>query len=217
MLLDFLFPNRCANCMAIIDGRAIICQSCYPQIDFTHFQLDDGNILYQKSKLSFPLEYAASLMYFDKEGLSQKILHQLKYGQRESIGEALAKWTVDKINYKKDFKFDLITTVPLHSKKQKKRGYNQLYKFGNYISASWNIPIDHNLLKRNTSGKSQASKRKSERQTSGSQFSLVKEIQQQHILILDDVFTTGNTMNSVAWELLKSGNNKVSILVMAMD
>ena len=216
MLLDLLFPNRCLHCNRIISGEEIVCELCLGQINFTHHQFEENNILKERCKLLFPLEKAFALMQFEKEGLSQKIIHSLKYGNREKVGKILAEWTSERLNFENE-KIDLIATVPLHPKKQRKRGYNQLHWFADTLSKNFEIPVNHQLLKRNFSDKSQATKDKIHRSETVNLFSLNKEISGKNILLIDDVLTTGNTLSSIAWEILKSGNNKVSVLVMAID
>ena len=84
------------------------------------------------------------------------------------------------------------------------------------MSDKWRIPFRDDLLQRNTYHKAQATKDKMHREEMHYDFSLVEKIENQHVLLIDDVFTTGNTMSAIAWEILKY-NNKVSILVMAME
>lgn len=216
IILDLLFPNRCLECNVIIAHNELVCGLCYYQIHFTHHQFSKKNLLLEKCKLLFPVKNAFALMHFEEESLCQKIIHQLKYGQREKIGKILAYWTLEKINLE-NFSADLIITIPLHRRKLKERGYNQLHIFANMLSENLQIPCNHDLIKRNFYKKAQAKKDRDERVFKENLFSITQKIENQHILIIDDVFTTGNTMSAVAWEILKSGNNKVSILVMAMD
>ena len=108
-------------------------------------------------------------------------------------------------------------TVPLHQKKLKERGYNQLHLFANTLSETLQIPCDHHLIKRNFYKKAQAKKNRHQRIFNENLFSITKKITNQHVLLIDDVFTTGNTMSAVAWEILKAGDNNVSVFVMAMD
>lgn len=216
MILDILFPNRCINCNRIIDGNLIVCNLCFEQVHFTHFNYSEENKLKEKCKLLFPVENAFSLMQFGNKNLSRKIIHELKYRSREKTGEILAGWVGERLDFK-DNRPDLLVSVPLHPKKQKERGYNQLHLFTKTLSEHYEIPFDHDLFKRNHYSKAQALKDKKHRLETENTFSLIKEISDQHILLIDDVFTTGNTLSAIAWEILKTGNNKVSILVMAVD
>lgn len=216
MILNLLFPNRCLECNRIITQNEVVCELCFDQIHFTHYQFNKTNLLSEKCKLLFPIETASALMQFEEESLSQKIIHQLKYGNRENIGKTLAEWTLEQMGFQ-DFNPDFIVTIPLHPRKLRERGYNQLHLFANTLSEKLQIPCDHYLIKRNFYKKAQAKKGRDERVFKENLFSITKQLENQHILIIDDVFTTGNTMSAVAWEILKSGNNKVSVLVMAVD
>nr|WP_317040115.1 MULTISPECIES: phosphoribosyltransferase family protein [unclassified Chryseobacterium] len=155
-------------------------------------------------------------MQFEKENLSRKIIHELKYKSREKAGKILAEWTTDRLDFKNQ-KPDMLVSVPLHPKKLKERGYNQLHLFTETLSRFYEIPFSHDLIKRNNYSKAQALKDKKHRLESQNTFSIAKNISGKHILLVDDVFTTGNTIASIAWEILKTGDNKVSVLVMAMD
>lgn len=216
-LTDLLFPNRCLECNRIIDSSEIVCELCFDQIHFTHHEFGTINILTEKCQLLFPVENTFALMQFESDFLSQKIIHQLKYAGRKKIGKIVANWTLDKINFG-NCSPDLLVTVPLHPRKLKERGYNQLHLFADTLSQNINIACDHELIKRNFYKKAQAKKKRDQRTFNENLFSITREISDQHILLIDDVFTTGNTMSAVAWQILKSGNNnKVSILVIAMD
>lgn len=215
-LLELLFPNRCLECTRVISGKTAICQSCFDQIPFTHHQYGASNDLTQKCRLLFPVEHALALMHFEKENASQKLIHQLKYGGREKLGLLLAKWVNDAFDFTSDTP-DLFATVPLHPRKQRQRGYNQLHIFGNELSRLYEIPCDHGLIKRNIYKKAQALQTQAQRDFTEELFSVTKPLQNHHVLLIDDVFTTGNTMSAVAWQILQSGNNRVSVLVLAMD
>lgn len=215
-LVDLLFPNRCLECNRIIPVTELVCGNCFAQINFSHHDFAQTNILKEKCKLLFPVENAFALMVFEKESVSRRIIHQLKYGSREKVGLVLAKWVIENLDFHEK-RPDLLVTVPLHPKKEKERGYNQLHLFADKLSEKWKIPCDHSLIRRNFYKKAQAKKNKEERVEIENLFSLTNNISGKHILLIDDVFTTGNTMSSVAWEILKNQDNKVSILVMALD
>ncbi|MDQ0592948.1 competence protein ComFC [Chryseobacterium ginsenosidimutans] len=216
MILDIFFPNRCLDCNRIIDGNLLVCNLCFEQIHFTHHNYFDDNFIKEKCKLLFPVENTFALMQFEKENLSRKIIHDLKYKSRENVGKIVADWTTERLDFKNE-KPDLLVSVPLHPKKLKERGYNQLHLFTETLSEFYSIPFDHELIKRNHYSKAQALKDKQHRLETQHTFSITKNISGKHILLIDDVFTTGNTIASIAWEILKAGDNKVSVLVMAID
>lgn len=214
--VDLLFPNRCLDCSRIIHQSEVVCAACFDQIYFTHYHFDQNNLLKERCQLLFPVESAIALMQFEDESLSRKIIHQLKYGGRPKVGKTLAHWVLEKTNLK-ELQPDLLVTVPLHRRKLRERGYNQLHLFADTLSADLGIPCDHSLIKRNFYKKAQAKKNKAQRDKSKNPFSITKEIKGKHILVIDDVFTTGKTMSDVVWEILKNPENRVSVLVMAMD
>jgi ComF family protein len=154
-------------------------------------------------------------MNFEQGNLAQKIIHQLKYADKEYFGKHIAQWTFDRLEFLQ--KPDLLVSVPLHPKKQKKRGYNQLHLFAKTLSEHYGIPLENDLLKRNFYNQAQAKKDRNHRTEVDRLFSVTQKIENQHILLVDDVLTTGNTLSAIAWEFLKNSNNKISVLVMALD
>jgi competence protein ComFC len=212
---DFFFPDRCVSCNQIIAAKTFVCELCKNQISFCNLEFEAESILKESCKILFPVENAFALMEFQKEGLSRDLLHTLKYKNRENIAEIFAEWTFERLRFKQ--KPDLLISVPLHPQKMKKRGYNQLHLFTETVAKHYQIHYDHNLIKRNYYTKAQALKNKKGRENQEQLFTLQKPIVEKHVLIIDDVFTTGNTMSMMAWEILKNKNNKVSVLIMAHD
>ena len=214
MFLDVLFPNRCLECDDVISKDEIVCVKCLDKIHFTHWDFGE-NLLKQKAQFLFPVENAFSLMFFDKKGLSREILHQLKYRNQERVGGILADWVAERMEITE--KPDLLINIPLHPKKLKERGYNQLHLFTEKLAEYYEIPFRHDLLERESYHKAQAQKNKADRGETKYHFSLSENIENKHILLIDDIYTTGNTMSAAAWEILKHKGNKLSILVMAME
>ena len=214
MFLDVLFPNRCLECDEIISKNEIVCVKCLDKIHFTHWDFGE-NLLKQKAQFLFPVENAFSLMFFDKKGLSREILHQLKYRNQERVGGILADWVTERMEIIE--KPDLLINIPLHPKKLKERGYNQLHLFTEKLAEYYEIPFRHDLLQRESYHKAQAQKNKADRGETKYQFSLSEIVENKHVLLIDDIYTTGNTMSAAAWEILKYKGNKLSILVMAME
>lgn len=216
MILDLLFPNRCLHCNRIIEADLLVCNLCFGYIQFTHYDYSQNNPVKEQCKLFFPVENAYALIRFEKDSLNQKIIHELKYRNREITGKTLAEWTTERLDFK-DQKPDLLANVPLHPKKMRERGYNQLHLYTEILSKYYEIPFDHQLLKRNYYSKAQALKDKKNRLENTNTFSITQPVTGKHILLIDDVFTTGTTVSSIAWDILNAGDNKVSVLVMAMD
>jgi len=197
MILDLLFPNRCIHCNRMIDAELLVCDLCFDQIHFTHYNYFENNPIREKCSLLFPVENTFALIQFEKENLSRKLIHELKYKGREKVGKILAEWTTEVVDFK-NRKPDLLVSVPLHPKKLRERGYNQLHLFTETLSEFYRIPFDHQLIKRNHYSKAQALKDKKHRLETVNTFSLTQPVSGQHILLIDDVFTTGNTISSIA-------------------
>lgn len=215
MFLDVIFPNRCLSCDLIIHKELLICEICTEKLSFTHFSFDQDNLLYIRASLLYPIEKAYALFYFKEGNLAQKLIHGLKYGQQEFIAKHFAQWITERITLEE---VNEIITVPLHPKKLKKRGYNQLTLFGNTLAKAFNLPIDHQFLKRNTHDDAQARKNKLHRENSTTLFSCKSSMSYRHILLVDDVFTTGNTLSTIAWEIKRNNPNySISFLVIAVD
>ena len=216
MFLDLIFPNRCLHCNRITDENAFVCNLCLENLAFYHFNNSQDNFLLSRCNLLFPAENAFALLEFETEGLSRATVHALKYKGREKIGKVLAEWTVNRIDLK-SIKPDLMLAVPLHPRKMKERGYNQLHLYTETLSKLTGIPFNHHLTVRNIYKKSQTLKDKEHRSEGENLFSLVKKLSNKHVLLIDDVFTTGSTMSHFAWEILKDPTNKVSVLIIAVD
>ncbi len=157
MILDLLFPNRCIHCNRMIDAELLVCDLCFDQIHFTHYNYFENNPIREKCSLLFPVENTFALIQFEKENLSRKLIHELKYKGREKVGKILAEWTTEVVDFK-NRKPDLLVSVPLHPKKLRERGYNQLHLFTETLSEFYRIPFDHQLIKRNHYSKAQALK-----------------------------------------------------------
>lgn len=148
------------------------------------------------------------------------MIHNLKYRGHEEVGKILGHWYGSELKNLPHFKnIDCIVAVPLHPKKLKERGYNQVTTFGQALSKELNIPFDENLLIRNIYAKTQSKKNLEERtQIVKPVFDVVFETKHhnKHFLLIDDVITTGSTLESCGRALLKIPGAKISIVTMAM-
>lgn len=220
-LLSLFFPDLCVVCRErLIDGEQHICTDCLLLIPKTNFHLQPDNRLEQFFAGRIPFERAAAFAYFIKGGSLQQIIHELKYKRNPDIGSFMGKLSGDNIKGS-DFisSVDLLVPVPLHPKRQKERGYNQSLKICEGISSVTGIPIDSTTLVRIVNNVSQTKNSRFDRWKNVEDiFSLTDRasFDNRHILLVDDVITTGSTIESCVKEILKSEGSKVSIFAIGM-
>ena len=158
-------------------------------------------------------------MFYRKKGNTQKLIHDLKYKGNEEIGVLFGNWLGEILKENKEFSaIDYIIPVPLHPKKLRERGYNQVTKFGQTVGKHLNITYLENSLIRISSTKTQTFKARFERFNNiDTKFLLTDPsfFDHKNILLIDDVITTGATLEACAKEFLKSKNCTISILTIA--
>ena len=221
-LADLFFPLVCNACKdTLTDNESFLCTNCRHNLPTTNFHLTQDpfvkNVFYGRAKI----ESATALLRFEKKGIVQHLLHQLKYGKNEAIGSFLGDWLGEELKTNREYQaIDVVIPVPLHPKKIKKRGYNQVSKFGQNIATLLNTDFNEDLLIKITNpSKSQARKTRLERWELNNEAFAVKELEKlhnKHILLFDDIITTGNTLEACIIELNKAKNIKISIAAMAI-
>jgi len=219
-LFYLFYPNICANCNEqLLQNEKVICTFCRHDLPLTNFQS------YTKNKVSrifsgrITIEKAYALLFFRKQGVTKNLIHALKYKGNEEVGVFFGNWIGETVAKNKEFStVDFIVPVPIHAKKKKIRGYNQVTKFGECLSMHLKVPLNEDVLIRQSATKTQTLKSRFERfndlesKFSARNTSIFKE---KHILIIDDVITTGATLEACAKELLKTAGIKISILTMS--
>ncbi|WP_397364396.1 ComF family protein [Olleya sp. R77988] len=221
-LTDLFFPEVCNACKSYLsDNEVFLCTNCRHDLPTTNFHLENDsfvkNVFYGRAKI----EAATALLRFEKKGIVQHLLHQLKYGKNENVSAFFGDWLGEELETTNNYNtIDLVIPVPLHPKKLKKRGYNQVTKFGQNIAKSLQVEYNEDLLIKTTNTiKSQASKTRLERwQLNNETFSVrqIDKLNNKHILLVDDIITTGNTLEACILELNKAQNIKISIATMAI-
>jgi len=211
--IDFLFPKFCLGCNVIISKHQnLLCEPCKHSLPCTHWNFDSDNYIYSKLKPYINLYKATSLLRFHNKNETQNLLHQLKYGGQQNLGvlfaEMLAPTFISENNLP-----DSIVPIPIHPKKLKIRGYNQLDVFGNSLAKILNISFNSDVLKRSIHQESQTLKSRKERLIRiKNSFKLNNtDKTSKHILLIDDVCTTGATLIYCANLLLKIPDIKVSV------
>ncbi|MEZ4858523.1 MAG: phosphoribosyltransferase family protein [Flavobacteriaceae bacterium] len=173
------------------------------------------NIFYGR----FPLENATALVMFQKKGSTQEILHNLKYRGQKEIATFFGKWLGAELAQHPNYKeIDMVIPVPLHKRKLKKRGYNQVTGFGIEIAKSLDVPFREDLLVKVSQTETQVFKKRLSRFETDEVFALknAESIINKHILLVDDIVTTGATLEKCATQLLKNKDVKLSIATMAI-
>ncbi len=206
-LVNNIFPQTCEGCHNKLSHDNLLCTDCMYNLPISDHHLIDENKFTDHFLGRVSIEKGAAYLNFRKEGAVQELLHNLKYGGKFFIGEMLGRMSAEHItkeNYLDDI--DLIIPVPLHKTKKSIRGYNQCEAFAKGLSTFTNIPyrIDVLLKIKNTS--SQTSKTRIQRINNVAESFFVSDridLNQSHILLVDDVVTTGATLESCALSLKK--------------
>ncbi len=220
-LVYIFFPDVCLACGGVIEqGEKTICSICKFSFPRTNFHLDKENALAQKFWGRTKVKHAIAYLFFKKAADVQSMLHYLKYKDSPEVGILIGNWYGQEL-LENDFhkSFDVIIPVPLHPKKLKKRGYNQSACFGEGLAEVWKIPHLEHGLEKVTNTTSQTKKSRQERYENMKAGFLVpnpEEIKDKNILIVDDVVTTGATLEACINLLLEKGAKTVSIAAIAI-
>jgi ComF family protein len=220
-LLHLFFPPVCAGCKTVlVANENVICTKCRHEIPLTQNHLNSENEAIKKFYGRIPVEHVSALVYFHKKGIVQELIHCLKYRGQEDIGTVLGEWYAEELISSQLLQtVDTIIPVPLHPKKLRERGYNQVTEFGNALAKKLGIPLNNSILFRQVYSKTQSQKNRLGR-TEGIDtifdVTFNEKDHNQHFLLIDDVITTGATLEVCAKALLKIPGAKISIVCMAM-
>lgn len=222
-LLSLLFPESCYACNgALARGEQYICTGCSIKLPYTDFHIHGAtelNPLQRRFWGKVPVRFAFSYLYFMPKGRVQRLLHRLKYKGAQELGEHLGhRYGSLLSDHQYSQQFDLIVPVPLHKYKLRRRGYNQAECFAKGLAESMSLPYHGKALLRTTDTSTQTSKSRFDRwQNVEEVFQVAKpeQVQNKHILLVDDVLTTGATLEACARALLAAGAAEVSIATIA--
>ncbi|WP_232817798.1 ComF family protein [Winogradskyella tangerina] len=220
-MLNLFFPKVCEACNNVLtDNELVVCLTCRHHLPVTNFHFEESNAVEKTLYGRVKLENATALLHFSKKGIVQQLLHNLKYRGHEQISGFLGKWMASELKSIPSYQnIDVVIPVPLYKIKLRKRGYNQVTKFGKEIAKSLNAEFNEDALIKTKPTKTKVFKGRSSRwQNDGSVFALSENatLKGKHILLVDDIITTGATVEACATELLKIDNVKLSLATMAI-
>jgi ComF family protein len=218
--VGLFFPNVCQSCgIPLFSHETVLCTRCKLHLPYTNFQYTIENPVYQIFYGRFPLYSATSLLFFNKGGMAQHMIHRLKYKRKKEIGTYLGQLLGQQLSKSEYFSdADAILPVPLHPKKEFKRGYNQSLMIAKGMSASMQAKVLDDILFRQIHTSSQTKKSRYGRWENVKNIFSVRQperLQNKHIILVDDVITTGSTLEACAMHLIKIEGIKISVASLA--
>lgn len=220
-LLHIIFPHICDGCGSdLLNIESRLCIRCFASLPETNFEEHPGNPVEKIFWGRIPIVNATAQFYFTKESLMQHLMHQFKYKGNKDLGLQLGRMMGNALKASNRFNnIDALIPLPLFPSKEKKRGYNQATILCEGISEVLNLPVLSNIISRPQHTETQTKKGRIERwRNIEGKFELKEPhgVQNKHLLLVDDVVTTGATLESCGNELLSAGNVKLSIATLCV-
>ena len=219
--LHLLFPHLCAGCGSdILNEETVLCMRCIDAMPETNFENHPNNPVEKIFLGRLPLVGATAQFYFTKESLMQHLMHQFKYKRNKELGLQLGRIMGEQIKKSGRFKADALIPLPLFPAKEKRRGYNQATLLCEGMAKVMNIPVLDKVIIRPQHTETQTKRGRIERwKNMEGKFFLSNPgaIRNKHVLLVDDVVTTGATLEASGYELLKAEGVRLSIATLCVS
>lgn len=216
---SLLYPKLCLTCdNQLIKGEEFLCHICLDDLPYTGYLGMKNNPVKDIFTARVPLEYGAALLHFEKGNKTQKILHELKYRNRPELGNYMGRIIGREIASSLNPQRAAIIPVPIHPSKMRLRGYNQSYHLAEGISEITGIRVVYDLLIRAKKTSTQTRKKRYERwENVSAVFKVKKELLKdfERVMLVDDVVTTGATIESCALSLLEAKKIEIGLITLA--
>lgn len=218
---SLLFPNTCVACQGIlVRGEEQICTQCQHNFPTTQLHVYPNNELQERLGSRVSLKHAMAYLKYTKHSGVQKILQSLKYGQNPQLGVLLGRWYAQELSDSGlGQSFDCLVPVPLHPSKLRSRGYNQSACFAEGLAEILKLPYYPHALRRVKATTTQTAKGKLERWENVAgvfEVATPQHIQKKHVLLVDDVVTTGSTLEACIRAIQSVNGTEVSIAAIAV-
>ena len=223
ILNDFfslLFPTYCLGCTGpLARGENVLCTGCLADLPKTNYHYFTENPVFSKLAGRLPLSFGSAFLKFRKGGMVQRLLHELKYNNHPEIGVRLGQaFGHDLLQRGFQSKFDGIIPVPLHFSRRRQRGYNQSAAFAEGLSEALGIWHDDSISIRQHATSSQTRKSRADRWANVEDMFSIRNasaILDKRILLVDDVITTGATLEACGSHLISAGCRSLGIACIA--
>ena len=212
---SLFFPHHCAGCGTDrLDKQTEICLRCLHRLPLTNFTEQPDNPVEKIFWGRTHVQAATSLFFYSQNSLMQVLLHELKYRGNQALGIQLGSLLGTALKNNSRFQVDVLVPVPLHSSKEKSRGFNQATLICQGMAAVTGLPVCTTLLRKNTERSTQTKKDRAERwenMVDVFEATLPDQSKYKNILLVDDVITTGATLEACGQALLETGKRKLWI------
>jgi len=213
--LHLLFPHVCAGCGSdILSEESTLCMRCVDAMPETNFDIHPNNPIEKKFWGRLKLVGATAQYYFTKESLMQHLMHHFKYKNNKDLGLQLGRMMGESLKKSNRFNVDALIPLPLFPAKEKKRGFNQATILCQGMAEYMNVPVLNDVIIRPQFTETQTKKGRIERWLNMEGKFILKNpsaISDKHIILVDDVVTTGATLEACGTELLKADNVRLSL------
>ena len=220
-ILHFFYPHNCVGCgYPLFNLEKFLCNHCHADLPLTHYEKVDDNPVAKIFSGRLQIEKATSWLFFAKNGLTQNVIHALKYSNNQKIGLAMGKMmaaSLDECGWWNGI--DVLIPLPLNRKKLLMRGYNQAEVLCRGISSFTRIPVEEVAVMRTVFTETQTRKSRIQRWRNVAEvFDLLdySHLQNKHAVLVDDVVTTGATLDACGQVLAKVPGLKLSLLSLAI-
>jgi ComF family protein len=219
--LSLFYPKLCVTCgEPLVEGEGFFCLHCFLNLPKTNYHLTQDNLALDRFLGKVPVEKAASFLYYNKAGMGQKLVAEIKYRGNIYLGKWFGQYMAKDFQRSGFFEgIDYLVPVPLHPQKYKKRGFNQSEIIAQGITDITHTPLETRNLYRTKANVSQTRKGVYDRWLNTAGNFKIKDKQLfagKHVLLIDDVLTTGSTLEACIICLLETSDIKISLLTIAI-